>query len=473
MKQRLVMLLVMTVFVFTSFAQELYVLNTRSQLEPLMRAVTSGTKIKGNALFAAYGGKIKSAMIIDGKSAELALPVGATYFYIKAPKNFNVRTWKLTKLDSKKKNRELVYSKTGAFSGTESDIEEIELIKEKLSDNTYFVKPKELLQKGEYALFRMDMGVPIEIYDFRVDPSLSPALQIPESKVVLAELEGEENNIVNEPQVNDKKSIVLSAPVELSDVDKDIPLTNKVASNTFALVISNENYKQVEKVPFAINDGRVFKQYLQMAIGIPEKHITHIEDASLSDIKYALNRLNEICEAYEGEVNIIVHYSGHGIPSESSKEAYLLPVDGYGADVTTALKVSDFYKQLSMMKTQGVVVFLDACFSGTQKSGDMLMSARGVAIKVRDEIPMENLVVISAAQGDQTAYPYNEKQHGLMTYFLLKKLQENKGDVTLGELSDYIVKNVKRISIVEQGKSQVPSVSYDSSNTKWREIRVR
>ena len=154
-------------------------------------------------------------------------------------------------------------------------------------------------------------------------------------------------------------------------------------------------------------------------------------------------------------------------------EGYLLPVDGYGSDVTTALKVSEFYKQLADMKTKGVTVFLDACFSGAQKSGEMLMSARGVAIKVRDEMPMGNLIVISAAQGDQTAYPYTEKQHGLMTYFLLKKLQESKGDVTLGDLSDYITKNVKRISIVEQGKSQVPSVSYDASNVNWRKLKLR
>ena len=56
-----------------------------------------------------------------------------------------------------------------------------------------------------------------------------------------------------------------------------------------------------------------------------------------------------------------------------------------------------------------------------------------------------------------------------MTYFLLKKLQETKGKVSLGELSDYVIKNVKRISLVEQGKSQIPTVDFDLSNEKWRE----
>ena len=472
MKKRGILLIATIIVAFMGSAQELYVLNSQSQLEPLIQAVTAGTKIKGSALLSVYGGKMKTAIIIDGKSAELSLPLGATYFYIHAPKNFNVKTWKLAKVDSKKKNRELVYSKTGAFSGVESDIDEIELSVEKLSSTTYLVKPKDTLPKGEYAFFRMDMGIPSQIYDFRVDPSLSPMLQIPDKIDVLAELDGEGETEIEQKE-NNRNSLVRSTAVVLSDVDKDIPLTNKVAENTFALIISNENYKQVEDVPFAINDGRVFKQYLQMSIGVPEKHITYLENASLNDIKFGMNRLSEICEAYDGDVKVIVHYSGHGIPSENTMEGYLLPVDGYGSDVTTALKVSEFYKQLADMKTKGVTVFLDACFSGAQKSGEMLMSARGVAIKVRDEMPMGNLIVISAAQGDQTAYPYTEKQHGLMTYFLLKKLQESKGDVTLGDLSDYITKNVKRISIVEQGKSQVPSVSYDASNVNWRNLKLR
>ena len=68
----------------------------------------------------------------------------------------------------------------------------------------------------------------------------------------------------------------------------------------------------------------------------------------------------------------------------------------------------------------------------------MLATARGVAIKPKASTPGGNVIVFSAATGDETAYPYDEKGHGLFTYFLLKKLQENKGNVTLGELSAYL-----------------------------------
>lgn len=82
-------------------------------------------------------------------------------------------------------------------------------------------------------------------------------------------------------------------------------------------------------------------------------------------------------------------------------------------------------------------MFLDACFSGAKREGDMLASARGVAIKVKETQPKGNMVVFSAAQNDETAYPYKEQKHGLFTYYLLKNTR-NKGEVTLGDLADFV-----------------------------------
>ena len=101
---------------------------------------------------------------------------------------------------------------------------------------------------------------------------------------------------------------------------------------------------------------------------------------------------------------------------------------------------------------------MDACFSGSKREQGMLASARGVALKAKAGQPKGNMVVFSAAQGDETAYPYTAKQHGMFTYYLLKKLQETKGDVTLQELGNYITTNVKQQSVLENNKMQSPCV---------------
>ena len=141
--------------------------------------------------------------------------------------------------------------------------------------------------------------------------------------------------------------------------------------------------------------------------------------------------------------------------------------------VRTRLSVQD-YDELKNLGANKVSVFLDACFSGAQRGEGMLASARGVAIKAKQAVPQGNMVIFSAASEDETAYPFNEKGHGLFTYYLLKKLKETKGNVTLGELGQYICEKVAQESVVTNGKSQTPTVVPSSAMSgEWRNWRLK
>lgn len=259
-----------------------------------------------------------------------------------------------------------------------------------------------------------------------------------------------------------------------SDVDINIPQTNLINDKTFAVIIANENYQTVSKVPFAINDGEVFSEYCLRTLGIPQSNIKLVKDATLNNIKHEVNWLTYVIQAYKGDVKVIFYYAGHGIPDESNRTSYLLPVDGNGSDVSTGYKLDNLYEKLGAIKANSVTVLLDACFSGAKREGGMLASARGVAIKAKSGQPVGNMVVMSASQGDETAYPYKEKQHGMFTYFLLKKLQETKGGVTMSELSSYITTAVSQKSVVENGKSQTPVVTPSATvGTDWKEWTLR
>lgn len=140
----------------------------------------------------------------------------------------------------------------------------------------------------------------------------------------------------------------------------------------------------------------------------------------------------------------------------------------------TCYSLQQFYKELGDMPSAGVTVFMDACFSGSKRGEGMLASARGVAIKAKAQAPQGKMVVFSAAQGDETAYPFKEKEHGLFTYYLLKKLQETKGNVTYGELSTYLQTEVKRKSIVANNKSQTPTVNASQSvANNWKTMKLK
>ena len=262
-------------------------------------------------------------------------------------------------------------------------------------------------------------------------------------------------------------TLLLTAPVWADeDIDTRIPQTDETDEKTFVLVISNENYKHEESVPFANNDGEVFAAYCESGLGIPAKNIHHVSDATLNDMKHELQWLSGVMEAFGGEARAIIYYSGHGMPDEQSKSAILLPTDGYAGDTQSGLSVNSFYATLGAMPSRQTLLFMDACFSGAKRDGTMLAKARGVALKAKAETVKGNMVVFSAAQGDETAYPYKDKKHGMFTYYLLQKWQETGGAATLGSLSDYVKTQVSRSSLVENGKSQTPTVT--AANDSWR-----
>ena len=276
-----------------------------------------------------------------------------------------------------------------------------------------------------------------------------------------------------EINLNDKESstpVIRTVSYDKS-LDENIPVSGTKANNTFVIAIGNENYQLVPSVSFAENDMEVFCKYCQKTLGVPISNIRKYKDATFGVMLSALSDLKDIAEAYNGDINVLFYYAGHGFPDEKSHNAYLLPVDADGKQSEVCFPISRLYAELAALKSKSTVVFMAACFSGSQRGDGMLASARGVAIKAKEEKLHGNLVVFSAASGDETAYPYREKGHGMFTYFLLKKLQETKGAVTLGELSDYVTTNVKRQSVVTNRKSQTPTVIYSESvGMDWRKI---
>jgi hypothetical protein len=261
-----------------------------------------------------------------------------------------------------------------------------------------------------------------------------------------------------------------------SDVDMNIPAAGAGSSKTFAIIIANENYQEneVSDVEFAARDGEIFKEYCIKTLGLPATNVHYKANATLNNIRSEISWLTQVAKSYSGEASIIFYYVGHGIPDEATQSAYLLPVDGYGSDVKSGYSLNNLYAELGAMPSRSVTVFLDACFSGAKRDGEMLVAARGVAVKAKASAPVGNMIVFSAASGDETAYPYREKGHGLFTYFLLKKLQETKGNVTLGELSSYISTNVAQRSIVVNRKSQTPTVIPSPLLAgKWQNIKLK
>lgn len=266
-------------------------------------------------------------------------------------------------------------------------------------------------------------------------------------------------------------------PIEIGkteDVAEQPQINSRPNTNTFAVIFGNEKYLQAEDVPFAQNDAKSFMNYCIDFLNIPENQVSYYENATYGMMRAAVKHLKQASSAYKGDLNVVFYYAGHGVPDEETKSAYLLPTDADGTIPEVCYNLDQLYSELGSLNAKQIVVFLDACFSGSKRSGGMLQSARGVAIKSKPSKLQGNMVVFSAATDEQTALPYNDKEHGLFTYYLLNKLKRERGEVTLGKLAEYIKDEVSKTAISVNKKAQTPTIVFSPSmSARWSELKLK
>ena len=251
------------------------------------------------------------------------------------------------------------------------------------------------------------------------------------------------------------------------------PMTNHKSENTLVAIIANEEYDLAANVDNATNDGLAFKEYCINTLGVPSDNIRYAANLSFGRMKKALNDMLDLADMLNGDANLIIYYAGHGIPDNKTKDAFLMPVDADGTDTTLCLSLTDLYSNINSKNLNQCIVFLDACFSGAQRGGDMIVAARGVKLKPKEAAPEGKTIVFTATSDDQAAFSHKDEKHGLFTYFLLKKLQETKGDVTLGELADYLSQKVGFESRRINNAPQTPSVLVASGMAdKWKKLQI-
>ena len=246
-----------------------------------------------------------------------------------------------------------------------------------------------------------------------------------------------------------------------SSVDKNIPENKLKNPNRIALVIGNENYANSLNaeinVDFARQDAYVFRNYVISVMGVQPENMFFLQDATAGQMRKEIDRVASLVKLIGKDAELIFYYAGHGLPDEITKIPYLIPVDVDATNISSAIKISELYQKFSCTGAHRISVFLDACFSGGGRNQGLL-AARGAKIKPQLEMINGNMVVFSASTGEQSALPYAFEKHGMFTYYLLKKLQETSGQVTYGQLDEYLKSSVGQESLRKNGKPQNPEV---------------
>ena len=222
-----------------------------------------------------------------------------------------------------------------------------------------------------------------------------------------------------------------------------------------AIIIGNRTYghSDVPPVDYAHRDAEAFRRYVLDVLGYDPANVIHIEDATrrrmvkvfgsptarMNDIQARLSLL-----ASEGGSDVVVYYSGHGVPGKE-RGASLLPVDvpPYEA-LTESYPLELLYEKLgALQRTKTVRVFLDACFSGSSDGGRLVT---GSPVYQEPEFPEEvtdRMMILTAVTGTEIATWDKEAKHGLFTHHLLDALYgrgdgDGDGRVTAREAKAYL-----------------------------------
>lgn len=325
------------------------------------------------------------------------------------------------------------------------------------SNNVEIRAPKYMIDNDKVALasitFRTASGKTYSFDSKKAGTYKTPDVKVDINKYLAA-------NTAKTSANSDKQSQT-ALIAKTTEVDKDIPETGKSNKNTFAFVIANENYKNVANVSSALHDGYTFRDYCEKTLGVPKAQISFLTDATLGDFWSEFENIKSRVANKEEEVDIIFYYSGHGLPDDETKEAYLMPIDARPQHSRTMIRLQEIYDGFGKIPNASVYAFMDACFSGSSRESGQkdtpIVAARGVALRHKEAAPAGDVFVFSAASAQQTAFPYDEKDHGMFTYWLLKKLQESKGGATLGEITDYVKQKVSSTSLEINSREQTPT----------------
>ena len=141
-----------------------------------------------------------------------------------------------------------------------------------------------------------------------------------------------------------------------------------------AVIVGNKSYEseRVPEVSFAHRDAKAFRGYVLEMLGFDPKRVFDLRDATqaemftwFGDRDSHEGRLWRYLHPRHGS-DVVVFYSGHGVPGLKDRRGYLLPSDadpdtpeinGYPIDLLYANLVKS-------PEAKSVRVYLDACFSG-------------------------------------------------------------------------------------------------------------
>ena len=113
------------------------------------------------------------------------------------------------------------------------------------------------------------------------------------------------------------------------------PPTLQGDGRNFALVIGNNNYRDLPRLSTAVSDAEAIEQILNTQYGF---QVEHLLDATREQILRALNTYRRTLPS---DASLLIYYAGHGYNDRDVDKAYWLPIDAQADQNTNWISADD------------------------------------------------------------------------------------------------------------------------------------
>jgi uncharacterized caspase-like protein len=242
--------------------------------------------------------------------------------------------------------------------------------------------------------------------------------------------------------------------------------------NAYAIVIGVEQYRQkLPKGDFASHDAQAVAESLTKVMGYPaENVITLINDqATHADLaKYVEKWLPKNVKTGS---TVFIYFSGLGTSSLETGDLFLVPYDGDPSFIDqTGYSLKRMSDALKKLPAKEIIVVLDSCFSGAGGKSVLVEGARPLAVNLQKDLVLSrNMTVLAAASGNQMCLSYQDKNHSLFTYYLLRGIHDEDvvrpdGSLDVRDLFGYARPQVERIAKKINNGAQSPLLIESARN---------
>lgn len=307
-------------------------------------------------------------------------------------------------------------------------------------------------------------------------------------------------------------------------VDFNIPKANGSYDDAYVLIVCNEDYSQafLPSVPYAGNDAEMVRKYFVQALGVPERQVKVLYNASkqsiLTDGVRWLTDLSQAVAVHRGDVlepraNLFIYYVGHGYVDFDNK-GYMVPnnmdvkgvkplmpnkkgrvpyEDATGkanydialnskASATLTKQMLGVEELLGLFKgfpVKQITMIVDASFDGHQRNGAAMLHAdRKVDPKKKQRKAnlRSDAVVLLAADYNKTAYSFDAQHHGFLTYFLLKEIKSVAGNLegySYGDIYEAVERKLNKESALQGRWQEASGMAGGKYKDSWRTLPLK